>query len=138
MTMRTPYQRAVTAQKQRWRIPIVYFGLCEVLSLFYELGLTGQTNAELGLLSAFLLIAITFPAVLVGDWAHAYAASLLGISSTNAIAYHSFWPRFIGVQASILVCTLAVVFVMCLINLRAYSNETCGVKNRSGLHDKHD
>ena len=51
----------------------------------------------------------------VGEWAHSQIAMLLGIPATDAIAYNSFWPRFLGVQSTILFCTIAFVFVIYLV-----------------------
>lgn len=95
-----------------WTIPVIYVGLCEVLDLFYELGLTRQASGILGMLSAFVLTVITFPAVPIAEWAQNQTATFLGIASTDAIAYHSFWPRFIGTQASILSCTLILTLII--------------------------
>ena len=107
---------------RRWLFPIIYFVLCEVLYLFYELGLTRQTSGTLGMISAFVLVAITFPALPVGRWAHEQTATLLGISSTDTIAYHSFWPRFLGVQASIILCTLVFVLMAYLFSQKTTSD----------------
>ncbi len=91
---------------------MIYFVLCEVLDLFYELGLTRQISGTIGMTSAFLLIIISFPGMPVGEWAHNQIATLLGIPATDAIAYNSFWPRFLGVQFTIIFCTLAFVLVI--------------------------
>ena len=103
----------------RWLLPLLYFVLCETLDLLYELGLASQISGTIGMISAFLLIAITFPAISIGELAHKQTAILLGILPTDTIAYHSFWPRFVGVQSSILVCTLAVVLIVYFVGLGA-------------------
>jgi hypothetical protein len=99
---------------QLWLIPVTYFVFCEVLDLFYELGLYGKTNATLGMISAFILVAITFPAIPLGEWTQNQTAMLQGILPTDTIAFHSFWPRFLGAQVSILFCTLAYVIFISL------------------------
>lgn len=103
---------------RRWLFPIAYFVLCEVLDLLYELGLTMYINSSpLSVISVLVLVAITFPALSVGCWAQQQTAMLLGISLTDSIAYNSFWPRFLGVQASIIVCTLAFVLLSYIFSL---------------------
>jgi hypothetical protein len=92
----------------RWIVPASYFLLCELLGLLYELGLKSQISGSIGMLAAFVLILLTFPGMPIGGWAKDQSAMLLGISSTDAIAYSSFWPRFAGWQTSIVVCTLAL------------------------------
>lgn len=103
----------------RWLLPMLYFVLCESLGALYELGLAHQINGTIGALAAFLLIALTFPAMPIGQMAHKATATLLGVSPTDTIAYHSFWPRFVGVQVSILVCVLSIVLIVYLLSLGA-------------------
>jgi hypothetical protein len=114
-----PFYTFVRILMRRWLLPVIYLVLCEALDLFYELGLSRQINGIFGIISALILVAITFPAGPIGEWAHNQTAIFLGISSTDTIAYHSFWPRFLGVQASILSCTLILVLIVCLVSLGA-------------------
>lgn len=107
-----------------WHFPIIYFVLCEVLYLFYEISL--KTSSTIGMISILILIAITFPALPVARWAQEQTATLLGISSTDTIAYNSFWPRFLGMQASIILCTLVLLFIAYLVSrkIKPTNNDT--------------
>ncbi|TXH02304.1 MAG: hypothetical protein E6R09_05015 [Rhodocyclaceae bacterium] len=89
------------------------------MDLFYELGLIGQISGTLGIISAFALIAITFPALPIAHWAQNKTAAFLYISPSDTIAYNGFWPRFLGVQASILSCTLILLLIIYLVSLGA-------------------
>lgn len=95
----------------RWVIPTIYLLLCEVFGLLYELGLSRQISGTVGTVAVFFLIALTFPAMSIGAWSQGQIAVLLGISSTDAIAYNSFWPRFAGWQSSTVVCAFALALI---------------------------
>lgn len=95
----------------RWLIPAIYFLVSQFIYLLYELWLADKMIGVVGVVAALMIVVITFPARPIAIWAQDQTATSLGFAQTDSIGYHSFWPRFIGVQSSILTCTL-VLFVI--------------------------
>ena len=95
----------------RWLIPAIYFLVSQFIYLLYELWIADKMIGVVGVIAALMIVVITFPARPIAIWAQNQAATSLGFAQTDSIGYHSFWPRFIGVQSSILTCTLALLAI---------------------------
>lgn len=90
---------------KRWALPTIYFVLCEILDLLYELGLVGLMMDVVWVFSAFILVAITSPAIEIARWVEQHMATLLNLPFNQ----HWFLPRWLATQSAILTCTFVLV-----------------------------
>ena len=68
-----------------------------------------------GLYARFALIVLLLPGMSVWGWVQLQTALYLGITERDGIAFHSYWPRVVSAQATIVVCTLGLGLLMYLI-----------------------
>lgn len=98
---------------KRWAVPTIYFALCEILDTLYELGRAGLMIDVVWVFAVLIEVALISPAIEIARWVELHMAALLSLPFTE----HRFLPRWIGSQAAILVCTLALVFFTWVITM---------------------
>ena len=109
--------------RRRYLLPVAYFLFCELLDLVYEVDLIDGIGL-LGVILALILVSVSSPGYFVGRWVQEWVATMLNIPLADTVAYNSFWPRFLGMQASIFAGTIFLLCVLYLIKRFALDKQT--------------